>query len=89
MKKLFLIAGLVVVLTFGGVGGIDGVMAKPETGGGPITIARVSIEEVMCPCGVCSKKAINCSCPAAAQALNDAGFSMEDIESYLENNQAI
>ncbi len=90
MKKLFLIAGLVIALAFGG--GFNGISAGPKNGhvhtNGPL-IVSVSIEEVMCPCGSCSNKAINCGCGAAAKALKDAGFTSEDIEKYLENNQSV
>ncbi len=89
MKKLFLIAGLVIALTFGG--GFNGVMAKPNSDGGPVIIkpvASVSIEEVACTCG-CGKMAINCGCASAVQALKDAGFTAEDVIEYNENNQSV
>ncbi len=89
MKKLFLITSLVIALAFGG--GTNGIMAKPvghahanET----VIVASVSIEDVECTCG-CGGKAIECMCGTARQALKEAGFSMEDIEKYLENNQSV
>lgn len=86
MKKLFLITSLVVALTFGVVGGT---IAGPKNGHTHETVvARVSITDVMCPCG-CPDKAIDCLCESAIKALNDAGFSVEDIEKHFKNNQTI
>lgn len=85
MKKLFLITSLVIALTFGG--GTNG-LAGPKGGhvhtDGTVIVASVSIEDVECTCG-CGGKAIECLCGTAIKALNDAGFSMEDIEEYLKN----
>jgi len=47
--------------------------------------SAVSIDAVDCPCG-CGMKAIDCSCGASIQALHDAGFTDENIKTYLETH---
>lgn len=45
----------------------------------------VNIDEVDCPCG-CGMKAITCLCGKAVETLIDAGFTVEDIEKYLNSH---
>ncbi len=79
MKRIFLIASLVIAITLGGVSVATSATHEHET-----VIASVAITDVDCPCGNCDMKAIGCLCGAAVEALKEAGFSAEDIEKYLE-----
>lgn len=84
MKRVFLIVSLVIALTLGGVSVATSATHTHET-----IIARVFITDVDCPCEECGEKAIDCVCRFAVKALEDAGFSAEDIEKYLNENQSV
>lgn len=88
MKRIFLITSLAIALTLGGA--FVAVAADTHTHG--TVIAKVNIADVECTCGCTDSngnpgKAIDCLCGTAVEELKKAGFSIEEIEDYINSEQ--